>query len=176
MVGYRRAGLFSPAQRLYYSGQSSQSHSQSHAPPSAQPSVDSESEGEEEYVVRRIHAMRKFGRNAHALVTEFLVSWEGYGLDERTWEPYSRIVHTDAYKEFQLGTARFQSGHGTHLDCELKYGPPLRGFYNVRVWTFPSWQREDVGDVLDANIWDISESDVDSWWVDYHHMGMDISV
>ncbi len=146
--------------------------------PPAQPNAAPEDDqmGEEEYVVRRIHAMRKFGRSARALVTEFLVSWEGYGLHERTWEPYSRIVHTDAYKEFQLGTARFQSGEGTRVDCMLKYGPPLRGFDNVKVWTFPSWQREDVGDVMDANIWDVSEADVDRWWVDYHRMGMDISV
>jgi len=48
------------------------------------------------YVVERI-MMRRVNNGLY----EYLVQWEGYNADERTWEPEHQIKHTDAYEAWR---------------------------------------------------------------------------
>jgi hypothetical protein len=48
------------------------------------------------YVVERI-MMRRVKNGLY----EYLVQWEGYNSDERTWEPEQQIKHTDAYEAWR---------------------------------------------------------------------------
>ncbi|KAK5935669.1 hypothetical protein CgunFtcFv8_021011 [Champsocephalus gunnari] len=52
-------------------------------------------EGGPVYAVKRLLAVRKRGRGR-----QFLVDWDGYGLEERTWIPASFIVDPSMIKDF----------------------------------------------------------------------------
>jgi hypothetical protein len=66
------------------------------------PEAQADSNGDQEWLVERIVAVRKSGRSK-----QYLVAWKGYPAEENSWEPRSALTNArEALADFERGQHR----------------------------------------------------------------------